>query len=322
MVFPDPYACMLFQLERMEDMGAAHNFRVEMAAQSCGEEQARYGRDKRIKRMCLKTIVSGGVLESECFPVWDTRSSMSRAPKRKECRTEQRNLNTKNAIKNVVRLMNTNFTNADCWFTGTFTEKTLPRSWKETNRYAANFIRRLDRYAKKHGYPTLKYIYVSVYTNGKQERAHIHVVTNFPDRDKMESLWHEGIKETAAEKKDRLERIKKTGKPEKYMPFCGRTNARRLQADKFGYEGLARYIANNAHGTRRYTASKNLARPTITRAYCRMSRGRAEKIVKGLIDAKTEFERIYKGYKFSDMNSFVSDYVSGHYVYVRMRRLN
>lgn len=41
MVFPDPFACMLFQLERMEDLGSAHNFRVEMAKNRCGEEQAR-----------------------------------------------------------------------------------------------------------------------------------------------------------------------------------------------------------------------------------------------------------------------------------------
>jgi len=41
MVFPDPFACMLFQLERMEDLGSAHNFRVEMAKNKCSEEQAR-----------------------------------------------------------------------------------------------------------------------------------------------------------------------------------------------------------------------------------------------------------------------------------------
>lgn len=41
MVFPDPYGCMLFQLERMEDLGSAHNFRVVMAREKCGEEEAR-----------------------------------------------------------------------------------------------------------------------------------------------------------------------------------------------------------------------------------------------------------------------------------------
>ncbi|SER78856.1 Threonine dehydrogenase [Butyrivibrio fibrisolvens] len=41
MVFPDPFACMLFQLERMEDMGSAHNFRRTMRAHKCNEASAR-----------------------------------------------------------------------------------------------------------------------------------------------------------------------------------------------------------------------------------------------------------------------------------------
>lgn len=41
MVFPDPYGCMVFQLERMEDLGSAHNFRVEMAKHKCSESEAR-----------------------------------------------------------------------------------------------------------------------------------------------------------------------------------------------------------------------------------------------------------------------------------------
>lgn len=39
--FADPYACAVFQLERMEDLGSAHNFRVEMARNSCSEEEGR-----------------------------------------------------------------------------------------------------------------------------------------------------------------------------------------------------------------------------------------------------------------------------------------
>lgn len=39
--FADPYACAIFQLERMEDLGEAQNFRVEMAKHKCNEEKAR-----------------------------------------------------------------------------------------------------------------------------------------------------------------------------------------------------------------------------------------------------------------------------------------
>ena len=39
--FADPYACAVFQLERMEDLGSAHNFRVKMAKHKCSEDEAR-----------------------------------------------------------------------------------------------------------------------------------------------------------------------------------------------------------------------------------------------------------------------------------------
>ncbi len=39
--FADPYACAVFQLERMEDIGEAQNFRVEMARRKCSETDAR-----------------------------------------------------------------------------------------------------------------------------------------------------------------------------------------------------------------------------------------------------------------------------------------
>ena len=54
--FADPYACAIFQLERMEDLGEAHNFRVEMAAHKCSESQARaIAKDKVFER----TVVFG-----------------------------------------------------------------------------------------------------------------------------------------------------------------------------------------------------------------------------------------------------------------------
>ena len=56
LVFCDPYACMLFQRERMEDLGEAQNFRVEMARRGCSEEEAR-----RIARDSLfeRTVIFG-----------------------------------------------------------------------------------------------------------------------------------------------------------------------------------------------------------------------------------------------------------------------
>ena len=41
MVFPDPFSCMLFQLERMEDLGSAHWFRQTARRWQCSLEEAR-----------------------------------------------------------------------------------------------------------------------------------------------------------------------------------------------------------------------------------------------------------------------------------------
>ncbi len=54
--FADPYACAVFQLERMEDLGEAQNFRVEMAKRKCSEAEARAAAKSSIFE---KTVVFG-----------------------------------------------------------------------------------------------------------------------------------------------------------------------------------------------------------------------------------------------------------------------
>ena len=56
MVFPDPYSCMLFQLERMEDLGSAHNFRVAMKKYKCDEQTAR---EKAKEEVFDRTVIFG-----------------------------------------------------------------------------------------------------------------------------------------------------------------------------------------------------------------------------------------------------------------------
>ena len=56
MVFPDPFACMLFQLERMEDLGSAHLFRRTARRLGCGEEEARAAAKEEIFE---RTVIFG-----------------------------------------------------------------------------------------------------------------------------------------------------------------------------------------------------------------------------------------------------------------------
>lgn len=62
LVFADPYACMIFQRERMEDLGEAHNFRVVMARRGCDEAQARApARKETFRRVCIFGLGTTGM---------------------------------------------------------------------------------------------------------------------------------------------------------------------------------------------------------------------------------------------------------------------
>ena len=62
MVFPDPYACMLFQLERMEDLGSAHWFRQTARRRHCGLETARkYAADEIFERTVIFGLGTTGM---------------------------------------------------------------------------------------------------------------------------------------------------------------------------------------------------------------------------------------------------------------------
>lgn len=62
LVFADPYACMIFQRERMEDLGEAHNFRVKMAQHKCSEAEAReLARKDTFARVCIFGLGTTGM---------------------------------------------------------------------------------------------------------------------------------------------------------------------------------------------------------------------------------------------------------------------
>lgn len=251
--------------------------------------------DPHIVKYRTKTIKSGDILEVEVYPIWDTHASTARARKRRESRDAQKRLNHKNATKNVIRLINANFTDADFWGTFTYETRRLPKTLPDAQKEMAKFIRRLKYYAERHGFPPLKYVYVTEFENDEEKgkhRVHHHVVTNFPDRDVMEDLWRNG----------------------------GRNQTRRLRADDSGYEGLSRYVMKDPKGAKRYVASKNLKKPIITVSDNKFTRRKVNRIYNEKVNRRTVFENLYKGYQMTQFYGKTSDYVSGAYLYVKMIR--
>ena len=62
LVFSDPYACAVFQHERMEDIGIGQNFRVEMAKRKCSAAQAvEYARESTFDRVVIFGLGTTGL---------------------------------------------------------------------------------------------------------------------------------------------------------------------------------------------------------------------------------------------------------------------
>lgn len=248
-------------------------------------------RDKDVLLYRVKTIISGQVLESEIYPVWKNATQSNKAKRAMASRTAQKNLNDKNAKKTFIRKVNTNFNDKDIMVTLSYKGKAPDE--EEARKDIQNYIRKVRNYRKKNNLEELKYIYVIEYSTEavKKKRIHFHVIMNNMDRDVAEKMWGKGW-----------------------------ANCKRLQPDEFGFEALARYITKDPKGTKRWCGSRNLKEPIVRVADHKISKKRAEKIAKDVATAPDMFEKQYKGYRFNDITVKYSDFISGAYLYVRMRK--
>lgn len=251
---------------------------------------------KRKYKHVLKTIQSGSMLEAEVYPVYERKKDIPRREKVNDSNESQSNLNDKNARKKFVRLVNHNFGKDDLLITLTYQDKYLPTE-KQAKRDMQNYIRRIKAYLKKHSLPDLKYIYVIEYVDEEEQhkskkiRVHHHLIINQMDRNVVEDLWGRG-----------------------------RVEARRLQPDDFGLEGIARYMLKDPRGKRWY-GSRNLKPPVVNRAVTKLTNRKAENMARRPDELKGIFESIYKGrYQFLDYNILFSDFTGGFYIYCRMRK--
>jgi hypothetical protein len=249
----------------------------------------------------MKTIVSGKHTETEIYPIPATHMG-ARGKKAKESRTEQKFLNRKNSRKHMTRLIHCNFDRTGIWCTFTYAPGNVPEDDREAQRDIQNYMRRLKNAAKKNCAPgfKLKYIYVTERVTNEQTgkaHAHHHIITNFPDRDKAEALWTKG-----------------------------RTNVRRLQPNDYGFEELGAYMAKeetkegNRKGMKRFGYSLNLQQPKISISDHRMTKKRVAELTANPDGAREFFEKMYKGYRFIDMDVKTNPYDDGAYIHARMRR--
>lgn len=263
-------------------------------------------KDKDTKRYRTKTIRSGNMLEQEIYPIWSTSKKAVKDRVKNRSKEMQDRVNRKNLRKKLIRLSNANFGSNDIWITVGYRNKASPSSVIDAKRDVVNYIRRLQRYVKKKGWKKLKYLYVTE-GNGEDTRFHHHIILSFPDRDIAESKWTKG----------------------EYP------QARRLQPNDYGLEGLARYITKSAstttkhedgecHKYKNYGYSLNLVKswlaPYMTVADWKISKRKANQLARYEMDAAEYFQKLNPQYQYTDMRVHTSDYVAGWYIYVRMRK--
>lgn len=249
-------------------------------------------RHKDVFRYRAKTIKSGDMLECEIYPVWATQNELRKA-KRTTTRETQKNLNDKNARKRLIRKINTNFTKKDLCITLTY--KGAVPDETQARRDIRNYIRRVREYRKKNGHPEMKYVYVIEFSGEggrKKKRVHHHVIMSGMDRDEAEKIWGKGW-----------------------------ANSRRLQPDDYGLEALARYVAKEPRGGKRWCASRNLKEPQITIADTKLSKRQAERLAQDVEEAAPLiFGKLFPDYEFNDCEVRRSEFVAGAYIYARMHR--
>lgn len=235
-----------------------------------------------------KRITSGNYLEIEHFPVTEHGHRHDR--KKRLSRKEQQNLNEKNAIKKLIRLVNTNFVKGDVLIHCTYRADEMPTTEAEVKKDIQNYFRTIKAYRKKHNMPQIKYIYVIECKNGKW---HWHGIMSAIDREVAEKLWKHG-------------------------DF---TNADRFQPTaQAGGEAFARYISKKPMGARRWNCSTNLKQPTEKTTDGTYTRRKIARIVQEHIDDIAYWERKYKGYKFISATPKFNEFNGWWYIYIKMYR--
>ena len=271
-----------------------------------------------------KTIRAGDSLEVESFPILHITSGVSREKKNRRSGRQQQELNLRNTRKRIRRLAEANFTSKDVFWTGTYPyprydpgfanldqirkemlKAGCPEDESDVRRDFRNFINRLKRRMNAaHEDPKqLKYIYVIESSHEPKEgernplpaHYHIHAMIHAPglSRAEIEECWHGGY-----------------------------SNTRKLDFSTNGIEGLCKYLTKQRRCAHRWAASRNLKQPDIRKSCRKISRRRAAAIAADAqYQGKEIFEALYPGYHVEEVTVKYSDFVSGAYIYARMRRI-
>jgi hypothetical protein len=238
----------------------------------------------------------GDYLEVDVYPVYKTAKQRNRQAK--PTSEVQEKLNQRNSERELIRVLNANFTREDLEIHLTFEDHPLPESYEEAKRMSDNFMRRVKYRYTKAG---IELKYVVVISGDETHRWHYHItLSGGIDRDELEALW----------------------------PY-GYANSRRLQFNENGVEGLSRYISRQhlqeegyerAKGRRRWFGSRNLVRPQPKEVTGAISGKKVKELCTVEVESREPFERMYPGWYLSRVEGQQNEVNGGYYLHIRMYR--
>lgn len=260
-----------------------------------------------------KRTYSGKLLDVDFYPVFaNGRRVPSRAPKAKRSTEEQEKYNKNKAVREFIRIVNTNFDKQDYFFHPTFFPQYAPQSREEALQILRKQIakikrRRVTELKKaekalaampntaelrevreqlkqkvrvlkrpfKYAYAIEQVTYKSGPYKGRVNWHYHLFVTGGLDDKLMERLWDNGV----------------------------RVNCNNFQPERFGPEAAAKYMlkSNVQDGKKKYICSRNMKKPKApdpSKRDGRTSQYQLERWAKERIDDAAFWERKYKGYKF------------------------
>lgn len=265
-------------------------------------EKRLYGGDPYRERVggmhyCTKTEKAGDTLVLTVYPILG-RSDRAKAEAARKAmsRERQTRYNRERARRRLALLMDANFGRNDLHVTLTY--RGTPPDYEQARKDVRNYLRAVKRMREKAGMPEMKYIYVLEEEGGDGEKRRIHVhlmMTGGISREALEEKWGRGY-----------------------------ANCDRLQPEEGnGLMELARYFTKleQEKHRRAWSASKNLRQPRTTVSRTRMSNARVRRLCQEIPGNAAEIMgKLYPAYKLGAVEPYVSDWIPGVYLRIRLRR--
>lgn len=265
-------------------------------------EKRLYGGDPYRERVggmhyCTKTEKAGDTLVLTVYPILG-RSDRAKAEAARKAmsRERQTRYNRERARRRLALLMDANFGRNDLHVTLTY--RGTPPDYEQARKDVRNYLRAVKRMREKAGLPEMKYIYVIEEEGGDGEKRRIHVhlmMTGGVSREALEEKWGRGY-----------------------------ANCDRLQPEEgTGLLELARYFTKleQEKHRRAWSASKNLRQPRTTVSRTRMSNAKVRRLCQEMPGSAAEIMgKLYPAYKLGAVEPYVSDWIPGVYLRIRLRR--